>query len=48
MHYRSCMRNPIENITKIVKEIGETFCEHYTQATDEQPGSHIGTVFSGI
>ncbi|KAL2763749.1 retinoblastoma-like protein 1 isoform c [Daubentonia madagascariensis] len=26
---------------KIVKGIGETFCQHYTQSTDEQPGSHI-------
>ncbi|KAF3824868.1 hypothetical protein GH733_010202 [Mirounga leonina] len=38
---RSCMRNPMENIMKIVKGIGETFCQHYTQSTDEQPGSHI-------
>ncbi|XP_004585849.2 retinoblastoma-like protein 1 isoform X1 [Ochotona princeps] len=37
----SCMRNPMENITKTVKGIGETFCQHYTQSTDEQPGSHI-------
>lgn len=36
------MRNPMENITKTVKGIGETFCQHYTQSTDEQPGSHIG------
>ncbi|VCW77423.1 unnamed protein product, partial [Gulo gulo] len=35
------MRNPMENIMKIVKGIGETFCQHYTQSTDEQPGSHI-------
>lgn len=32
----------MENIMKIVKEIGEAFCQHYTQSTDEQPGSHIG------
>uniref|UniRef100_A0A2K6FR99 Retinoblastoma-like protein 1 n=1 Tax=Propithecus coquereli TaxID=379532 RepID=A0A2K6FR99_PROCO len=38
---RSCIRNPVENIMKIVKGIGETFCQHYTQSTDEQPGSHI-------
>ena len=36
------MRNPMENIMKILKGIGETFCQHYTQSTDEQPGSHIG------
>lgn len=39
--FESCMRNPMENIMKIVKRIGETFCQHYTQSTDEQPGSHI-------
>ncbi|XP_048666927.1 retinoblastoma-like protein 1 isoform X3 [Marmota marmota marmota] len=39
--FESCMRNPKENIMKIVKGIGETFCQHYTQSTDEQPGSHI-------
>ncbi|XP_040837437.1 retinoblastoma-like protein 1 isoform X2 [Ochotona curzoniae] len=39
--FASCMRNPMENITKTVKGIGETFCQHYTQSTDEQPGSHI-------
>ncbi|KAB0399026.1 hypothetical protein E2I00_004164, partial [Balaenoptera physalus] len=38
---KSCMRNPMENIMKTVKVIGETFCQHYTQSTDEQPGSHI-------
>lgn len=42
LFHRSCMRNPMENIMKIVKGIGETFCQHYTQSTDEQPGSHIG------
>nr|XP_023405992.1 retinoblastoma-like protein 1 isoform X3 [Loxodonta africana] len=35
------MRNPLENITKIVKGIGESFCQHYTQPADDQPGSHI-------
>ncbi|XP_003787848.1 retinoblastoma-like protein 1, partial [Otolemur garnettii] len=39
--FESCIRNPLENIMKIVKGIGETFCQHYTQSTDEQPGSHI-------
>ncbi|KAL2763747.1 retinoblastoma-like protein 1 isoform b, partial [Daubentonia madagascariensis] len=39
--FESCIRNPMENIMKIVKGIGETFCQHYTQSTDEQPGSHI-------
>ncbi|XP_023580582.1 retinoblastoma-like protein 1 isoform X3 [Trichechus manatus latirostris] len=39
--FESCMRNPMENITKMVKGIGESFCQHYTQSTDDQPGSHI-------
>ncbi|XP_003411584.1 retinoblastoma-like protein 1 [Loxodonta africana] len=39
--FESCMRNPLENITKIVKGIGESFCQHYTQPADDQPGSHI-------
>ncbi|KAK7809000.1 hypothetical protein U0070_010147 [Myodes glareolus] len=39
--FESCMRNPMENVTRIVKGIGETFCQHYTQSTDKQPGSHI-------
>ncbi|XP_004698311.1 retinoblastoma-like protein 1 [Echinops telfairi] len=38
---RSCMRNPMENIAKLVRGIGESFCQHYTQSRDEQPGSHI-------
>lgn len=40
--YRSCVRNPTENIVNRVKEIGEAFCRSYTQSTDDQPGSHIG------
>nr|XP_045012618.1 retinoblastoma-like protein 1 isoform X5 [Jaculus jaculus] len=39
--FESCMRNPMDNIMKIVKGIGEVFCQHYTQSTDKQPGSHI-------
>jgi len=41
--FRSCARSPMESITSRVREIGETFCRSYTQSTDEQPGSHIGT-----
>nr|XP_056701014.1 retinoblastoma-like protein 1 isoform X2 [Euleptes europaea] len=39
--FESCVRNPVENITNRVKEIGEAFCQSYTQSTDDQPGSHI-------
>ncbi|XP_054836874.1 retinoblastoma-like protein 1 [Eublepharis macularius] len=39
--FESCVRNPVENITNRVKDIGEAFCQSYTQSTDDQPGSHI-------
>ncbi|XP_069508219.1 retinoblastoma-like protein 1 isoform X1 [Ambystoma mexicanum] len=39
--FRCCMRNPLEIITKRVKEIGDTFCKNYTQSTDDHSGSHI-------
>ncbi|KAM6163843.1 retinoblastoma-like protein 1 [Rhynchocyon petersi] len=39
--FESCIRNPMENIVETVKGIGESFCKHYTQPTNEQPGSHI-------
>uniref|UniRef100_A0A8C3SBT6 RB transcriptional corepressor like 1 n=1 Tax=Chelydra serpentina TaxID=8475 RepID=A0A8C3SBT6_CHESE len=39
--FESCVRNPIESIMNRVKEIGEAFCQSYTQSTDDQPGSHI-------
>uniref|UniRef100_A0A8D2LDF1 RB transcriptional corepressor like 1 n=1 Tax=Varanus komodoensis TaxID=61221 RepID=A0A8D2LDF1_VARKO len=39
--FESCIRNPMETIMKRVKEIGDIFCQKYTQSTDDQPGSHI-------
>ncbi|KAM7150635.1 retinoblastoma-like protein 1 isoform 3-T8 [Macrochelys suwanniensis] len=39
--FESCVCNPIESIMNRVKEIGEAFCQSYTQSTDDQPGSHI-------
>uniref|UniRef100_A0A8D0G305 Retinoblastoma-like protein 1 n=1 Tax=Sphenodon punctatus TaxID=8508 RepID=A0A8D0G305_SPHPU len=39
--FKSCVRNPMESIVNGVKEIGEAFCQSYTQSTDDQPGSHI-------
>ncbi|XP_053309761.1 retinoblastoma-like protein 1 isoform X2 [Spea bombifrons] len=39
--FRSCARNPTDNILNIVREIGQCFCYHYTQSTEEQSGSHI-------
>uniref|UniRef100_A0A670JUP9 RB transcriptional corepressor like 1 n=1 Tax=Podarcis muralis TaxID=64176 RepID=A0A670JUP9_PODMU len=39
--FESCIQNPVEMIMNRVKEIGEVFCQNYTQSTDDQPGSHI-------
>ncbi|XP_036386946.1 retinoblastoma-like protein 1 [Megalops cyprinoides] len=39
--FRSCSRDPTETILNRVKSLGETFRQHYTKSTDEQPGSHM-------
>ncbi|KAJ8260374.1 hypothetical protein GJAV_G00181390 [Gymnothorax javanicus] len=39
--FRSCTRDPTEAILSRVKSLGETFRQHYTRSTDEQPGSHM-------
>ncbi|XP_066558179.1 retinoblastoma-like protein 1 isoform X2 [Amia ocellicauda] len=39
--FRSCSRDPTETILKWVKGWGETFRQHYTKHTEEQPGSHM-------
>uniref|UniRef100_UPI00398F0D84 retinoblastoma-like protein 1 isoform X1 n=1 Tax=Pristiophorus japonicus TaxID=55135 RepID=UPI00398F0D84 len=39
--FNSCSRNPIEAVTARLKEMGETFCQRYTQSTQNQAGSHI-------
>ncbi|XP_018089739.1 retinoblastoma-like 1 L homeolog isoform X3 [Xenopus laevis] len=39
--FKSCVRNPIENVLNIVRDIGLRFVDHYTQSTEDQPGSHI-------
>ncbi|XP_072918384.1 retinoblastoma-like protein 1 isoform X2 [Hemitrygon akajei] len=39
--FNSCSRNPIEAISARVKEIGDIFCQHYSQSTENQAGSHI-------
>ncbi|KAE8576664.1 hypothetical protein XENTR_v10004275 [Xenopus tropicalis] len=39
--FKSCVRNPLENVLNIVRDIGRRFCHHYTQSTEDQPGSHI-------
>ncbi|XP_063311817.1 retinoblastoma-like protein 1 isoform X1 [Pelobates fuscus] len=39
--FKSCVRNPMDNILNIVRDIGNSFCQHYTQSTEDQAGSHI-------
>ncbi|KAM4692501.1 retinoblastoma-like protein 1 [Rhinophrynus dorsalis] len=39
--FKSCARNPMETIINTVRDIGQTFCHHYTQSTADQAGSHI-------
>ncbi|XP_071968323.1 retinoblastoma-like protein 1 isoform X2 [Engystomops pustulosus] len=39
--FKSCARNPIENIQNTVNEVQKKFCHHYTQPSADQPGSHI-------
>ncbi|KAJ8259215.1 hypothetical protein COCON_G00182270 [Conger conger] len=38
---RACSRDPTETILSRVKSLGETFRQHYTRSTEEQPGSHL-------
>uniref|UniRef100_A0A8C3AGP3 Retinoblastoma-like 1 (p107) n=1 Tax=Cyclopterus lumpus TaxID=8103 RepID=A0A8C3AGP3_CYCLU len=39
--FRSCSRNPSESILGRVKTLGQTFKEHYTNDSEDMPGSHI-------
>nr|XP_014340716.1 PREDICTED: retinoblastoma-like protein 1 isoform X2 [Latimeria chalumnae] len=39
--FKSCLRDPTETIVSRVKEMGEKFCHHYTQSSEDQPGSHM-------
>eukprot|EP00062_Callorhinchus_milii_P026131 gi/632987888/ref/XP_007882806.1/ PREDICTED: retinoblastoma-like protein 1 [Callorhinchus milii] len=39
--FGSCLRNPTQGIAARVKEMGETFCQNYTQPMERQAGSHI-------
>lgn len=45
--FSSCSRNPIEAVSARVKEIGDIFCQHYSQPTENQAGSHIGEKLRG-
>lgn len=39
--FKSCSRNPLEDIQQRVAHMGETFCTKYAQPTDVHMGSHI-------
>lgn len=39
--YKSCARNPMENIQNTVNDVQKRFCHQYTQPSGDQPGSHI-------
>ncbi|KAM9860284.1 retinoblastoma-like protein 1 [Aulostomus maculatus] len=39
--FKSCSRDPTESILARVKTLGQTFKEHYTNDSEETPGSHI-------
>ncbi|KAM6928454.1 retinoblastoma-like protein 1 [Xenentodon cancila] len=39
--FKSCSRDPTESILARVKTLGQTFKEHYTNDSEEMPGSHI-------
>ncbi|XP_040014805.1 retinoblastoma-like protein 1 [Xiphias gladius] len=39
--FRSCSRNPTESILARVKTLGQLFKEHYTNDSEDTPGSHI-------
>ncbi|XP_070701649.1 retinoblastoma-like protein 1 isoform X1 [Pempheris klunzingeri] len=39
--FQSCSRNPTESILARVKTLGQTFKEHYTNDSEDMPGSHI-------
>uniref|UniRef100_A0A3B5L5S3 Retinoblastoma-like protein 1 n=1 Tax=Xiphophorus couchianus TaxID=32473 RepID=A0A3B5L5S3_9TELE len=41
--FRSCSRDPTDSILARVKALGQTFKEHYTNDSEDTPGSHIGT-----
>uniref|UniRef100_A0A665TQK6 Retinoblastoma-like protein 1 n=1 Tax=Echeneis naucrates TaxID=173247 RepID=A0A665TQK6_ECHNA len=39
--FKSCSRSPTEAILSRVKTLGQTFKEHYTNDSEDTPGSHI-------
>ncbi|KAM4583235.1 retinoblastoma-like protein 1 [Fundulus diaphanus] len=39
--FKSCSRDPTESVLARVKTLGQTFKEHYTNDSEDTPGSHI-------
>uniref|UniRef100_A0A8C6UHX7 Retinoblastoma-like 1 (p107) n=1 Tax=Neogobius melanostomus TaxID=47308 RepID=A0A8C6UHX7_9GOBI len=39
--FKSCTRDPTDSILARVKSLGQTFKEHYTNDSEDTPGSHI-------
>ncbi|XP_041639916.1 retinoblastoma-like protein 1 [Cheilinus undulatus] len=39
--FKSCSRDPTDSILSRVKTLGQTFKEHYTNDSEDMPGSHI-------
>uniref|UniRef100_A0A672ZM77 Retinoblastoma-like 1 (p107) n=1 Tax=Sphaeramia orbicularis TaxID=375764 RepID=A0A672ZM77_9TELE len=39
--FKSCSRDPTQSILSRVKTLGQTFKEHYTNDSEDTPGSHI-------
>ena len=38
--FATCDKNPAEAVTKRVDQMGDKFCQQYTSASDQHPGSH--------
>ncbi|OWF55242.1 retinoblastoma-like protein 1 isoform X1 [Mizuhopecten yessoensis] len=39
--FQECKKDPNESIIPRLKEMGDIFCSHYVQATEDHPGAHI-------
>ncbi|CAL1535669.1 unnamed protein product [Lymnaea stagnalis] len=39
--FKHCSRNPSEEISHRVKEMGETFCKHYAKSSESHPGATV-------
>ncbi|XP_069112560.1 retinoblastoma-like protein 1 isoform X2 [Argopecten irradians] len=39
--FQECKKDPNDSIIPRLKEMGDVFCNHYVQPTDDHPGAHI-------